>query len=141
MGMWQADPNSQGPTPDEVVMPQERRFQVGEQEIVVKPLVIGDFKRVSADLGEMCQRVAQEHPEIDSEHPERHLAVIFPIIADAITQVLERLFGVDAEYLEEHLTLTQATEIVAALLELNQVPVMTKNVRRALQLIRTIPAV
>ncbi len=111
-------------TPDDVVLPRERRFQVGEREIVVKPLVIGDFKRVSADLGEMCQRVAQEHPEIDSEHP-----------------VLERLFGVDAEYLEEHLTLTQATEIVAALLELNQVPVMTKNVRRALQLLKETPTI
>ncbi len=123
--------------PDEVVLPQERRFTVGEREIVVRPLVIGDYKRIAADLGEIAQRVAREHPEIDLARPDEHLATIFPILGQAVGRLFERLFGVEEAYLDEHLTLAQAAEIIAAALEINQLPEIRKNLGRALQLART----
>ena len=125
------------PTPDEVVMPQERRFQVGEREIVVRPLVIGDFKRIAADLGVIAQRVAREHPEIDLAKPDEHLEAIFPILGEAVGRLFQRLFGVEESYLDEHLTLAQAAQIIAAALEVNQLPDIRKNVGRALQLAKT----
>jgi len=125
---------SKAPSPDEVVMPQERRFQVGEREIVVRPLVIGDFKRIAADLGALAQRVAREHPEIDLAKPDEHLEAIFPILGEAIGRLFQRLFGVEESYLDEHLTLAQAAQIIAAALEVNQLPDIRKNVGRALQL-------
>ena len=128
---------SKAPSPDEVVMPQERRFQVGEREIIVRPLVIGDFKRISADLGAIAQRVAREHPEIDLAKPDEHLEAIFPILGEAIGRLFQRLFGIEESYLDEHLTLAQAAQIVAAALEVNQLPEIRKNVGRALQLAKT----
>lgn len=125
------------PTPDEVVMPQERRFQVGDREIVVRPLVIGDFKRIAADLGAIAQRVAREHPEIDLAKPDEHLEAIFPILGEAVGRLFQRLFGVEEAYLDEHLTLAQAAQIIAAALEVNQLPDIRKNVGRALQLAKT----
>ena len=122
-----------GPTPDAVIIPQERRFQVGEREIVVRPLVIGDYERVAADLGTIAQRIIKEHPEIELTRLDEHLEALFPIIAEWIGRIFERLFGVEESYLKEHLTLAQASEIVAAALEVNQLPVIRGNVRRALQ--------
>ena len=122
-----------GPTPDDVIMPQDRRFLVGEREIVVRPLVIGDYERVAADLGTIAQRIIREHPEIELTRLDEHLDALFPIIAEWLGRILERLFGVEESYLKEHLTLAQATEIVAAALEVNQLPVIRGNVRRALQ--------
>jgi len=131
------DTDIKAPTPDEVVMPQERRFQVGEREIVVRPLVIGDFKRIAADLGAIAQRVAREHPEIDLAKPDEHLEAIFPILGEAVGRLFQRLFGVEESYLDEHLTLAQAAQIIAAALEVNQLPDIRKNVGRALQLAKT----
>lgn len=124
-------------SPDEVVLPQERRFTIGEREIIVRPLVIGDYKRVAADLGAIAQQVAREHPEIDLAKPDEHLGVLFPIIGDAIGKIFTRLFGIEEPYLEAHLTLAQAAEIVVAALEVNQLPSIRKNVGRALQLSQT----
>lgn len=135
--MSKAESMTAAPTPDEVVMPQERRFQVDEREIVVRPLVIGDFKRIAADLGAIAQRVAREHPEIDLARPDEHLEAIFPILGEAIARIFERLFGVEEAYLDEHLTLAQAAQIIAAALEVNQLPDIRKNVGRALQLAKT----
>ena len=135
--MSKANANPKPPTPDEVVMPQERRFQVGEREIVVRPLVIGDFKRIAADLGAIAQRVAREHPEIDLAKPDEHLEAIFPILGEAVGRLFQRLFGVEEAYLDEHLTLAQAAQIIAAALEVNHLPDIRKNVGRALQLAKT----
>jgi len=125
------------PTPDQVILPQERRFLVGEREIVVRPLVIGDYERVAADLGTIAQRIIKEHPEIELTRLDEHLEALLPIIAEWLGRILEPLFGVEESYLKEHLTLAQATEIVAAALEVNQLPVIRGNVRRALQIART----
>ncbi len=43
---------------------------------LVRPLVIGDFKRIAADLGEIIEQVIREHPEIDLAKPDEHLPVI-----------------------------------------------------------------
>ena len=124
-------------TAEDVIMPQERRFQVGEREIIVRPLVIGDYKRISSDLGAIAQRVAREHPEIDLAKPDEHLEAIFPILGEAIGRLFQRLFGIEESYLDEHLTLAQAAQIVATALEINQLPEIRKNVGRALQLAKT----
>jgi hypothetical protein len=127
---------AQGPAPGQVIMPQERRFLVGEREIVVRPLVIGDYERVAADLGAITQRIIREHPEIELTRLDEHLEALLPIIAEWLGRILERLFGVEESYLKEHLTLAQATEIVAAALEINQLPVIRGNLQRALQIAR-----
>lgn len=139
--MTQIDTTPSAPTPDDVVLPQERRFRVGDREIVVKPLPIGRYAGVAAEFGAVCERVAREHPEIDPEHPERHLQAIFPIFVHTITGMFERLFGVEAEYLDEHMTLAQAMEIAVAFLEAQQVPDISKNARRALQLLKETPTI
>jgi len=130
-------PQPRPPTPDEVIMPQERRFLVGDREIILRPLVIGDYKRIAADLGAIAQRVVLEHPEIDLAKPDQHLEAIFPILAEAVGRVFERLFGIEESYLDEHLTLAQAAEIIAAALEINQLPEIRNFVGRALELAQT----
>ncbi|GEM_PF-5824747 len=122
------------PTEDELLAPEPRRFRVGEREIVVKPLVIGDFRRISGELAALAQRVAREHPDLDFSKPDEHLQTLLPLCQDLLGMLFEKLFGIDAEYVEEHLTLAQATEILVAFLELNQLPVIRGNVLRALLL-------
>ena len=125
------------PPVDEVVLPTERRFVVGERELIVRPLVIGEIKRIAADLGEIIEQVIREHPEIDLAKPDEHLPVILPLLTEGIERLFERLFGIEESYLSEHLTVAQATEIAAAMLEVNQLPEIRKNLGRARQLIKT----
>jgi hypothetical protein len=127
----------QRPAPDQVLLPTERRFQVGERELVVRPLVIGEIARISTDLGEIIEQVIREHPEIDLAKLDEHLPVILPLVLGALERLLERLFGIERQYLAEHLTIAQAVEIVTALLEVNQLPEIRGNVSRALQLMKT----
>lgn len=122
--------------PDDITLGLERRFAVGDREIVIKPLVIGEFKRVQGDIGQICQRIAVEHPEIDLQNPEQHLAVIVPIVGDVIGRLLERLTGVEEAYLDKHLTAVMVSRIVVALLEVNEVPEILKNGQRARQILR-----
>jgi hypothetical protein len=118
------------------VLPQERRFTVGAREIVLRPLVIADYERVAGDLGAIAQRLINEHPEVELTQLDQHVDVLLPIIAEWLARLLERLVGVEESYLKEYLTLAQATEIVFALLDLNQLPVIRGNLLRARQLAR-----
>ena len=59
------------------------------------------------------------------------------MLTGAVQRLFERLFGIDEAYLSEHLTVAQAAEIVAAMLEVNQLPEIRKNLGRARQLIKT----
>lgn len=118
----------------ELLAPEARCFRIGEREIIVKPLVIGDFRRISGEIGALAQRIAKEHPDLDFAKPDEHLETLLPLGQDLIGRIFERLFDIPLEYLEEHLTLAQASEIVVALLEVNQLPVIRGNVLRALQL-------
>ena len=121
-------------TEAELLAPEARRFRIGEREIVVKALVIGDFRRISGELAALAERVAKEHPDLDFAKPDEHLATLLPLGQDLIGRIFERLFDIPLEYLEAHLTLALASEIVVALLEVNQLPVIRGNVLRALQL-------
>jgi hypothetical protein len=125
------------PPLDEVVLPTERRFMVGERELIVRPLVIGEIKRIASDLGEIIERVIREHPEIDLAKPDEHLQALLPLLTGALQRLFERLFGIEEAYLSEHLTISQAVEIMTALLEVNQLPEIRKNLGRARQLIKT----
>lgn len=125
------------PLLDEVVLPTERRFRVGERELIVRPLVIGEIKRIASDLGGIIETAIREHPEIDLAKPDEHLQALLPLLTGALQRLFERLFGIEEEYLSEHLTLAQAVEIVTALLEVNQLPEIRKNLGRARQLLRT----
>lgn len=121
-------------TEAQLLAPKARHFPIGEREIIVKPLVIGDFRRISGEVGALAQRVAKEHPDLDFAKPDEHLETLLPLGQDLIGRIFERLFDIPLEYLEEHLTLAQASEILVALLEVNQLPVIRGNVLRALQL-------
>jgi hypothetical protein len=125
------------PTPAQVVLPQERRFMVGEKEIVVRPLVIGDYERVAADLGTIVKQIINEHPEIELTRLDQHLEVLLPIITKWLGRILERLLGIEEAYVKEHLDLAQALGIVVAMMEINQLPVISGLVVRALQIART----
>lgn len=134
---WRRERES-APTEDDLLAPEPRRFKVGDREIVVRPLVIGDFRRIADELSVLVKRLIAEHPEIDVEKPDQHLDVLLPICQDLLGAIFEKLFGVEAGYLEEHLTLAQASEILVALLELNQLPVIQGNALRALLLGKTL---
>ena len=128
---------TEGPTPGQVIMPQERRFMVGEKEIILRPLVIGDYERVAEDLGTIATQIINEHPEIELTQLDQHLPVLFPIITRWLGRILERLLGIEEAYVKAHLDLADATAIVVAMLEINRLPVILGNVQRALQIART----
>ncbi len=130
-----------GPTVGEVIMPQERRFQVGEREVIIRPLVIADFERVAGDLGVIAKRIINEHPEIEITKVDQHLDVLMPIIAEWIGRILERLVGLEETYVKEHLMPVTAMQIVTAMLEVNQWPVIVGNWLRARQIFKTVATV
>jgi len=136
--MEESSAGSPGPSPDEALIPLGRCFQIGDREIVVRPLVIGRLKEIMDDLGKLAQEIATRYPGIDLAKPEEHLASIFSILPGALGRIFQCLFGIEETYLDEHLTLAQASEIICALLEVNQVPDIRKNALRALHLAKTI---
>ncbi|MBN1319959.1 MAG: hypothetical protein JXA87_03870 [Thermoleophilia bacterium] len=122
---------------DDVVLPPEQRFRVGEKTIVVKALTFAEIKRVSAELGALLERIATDHPDLDLEHFEQHLTTLVPMLAGALEEFFGTLFEIDPEYLVEHLTPVQAVRIVRALLEVNQLPLLLSEFRRAGELLKT----
>ena len=127
--------------PDEALIPEERHFRIGEREIILRPLTIGMFKRVGRDLGAVTQQVVEQHPDIDLGRPETHLPVIFPIVAEAFSRILGQLFGMEPEYIDEHLPIHQAVEIIKAAIEINRIPEIRRNLALAWQMARSIPRV
>lgn len=129
------------PTADEALIPSEKRFTVGEKEIVLKPFTIGMLKRVSDDIGAVSQEIMQKHPEIDLARPEMHLGLIVPIVAESVSRILGRLFDIEPAYLDEHMPLYQAVEIIAAAVEVNRLPQMRRDFSRARQMAKGVPKI
>ena len=120
-------------------MPPEQRFRVGEKIIVVRPLTFAELKRVSGELGALLEHIATQHPDLDLDldHFDQHLTTLVPMMAGAVEDFLGTLFEIDPEYLVEHLTPVQAVRIVRALLEVNQLPLLLSEFRRAGELLKT----
>jgi hypothetical protein len=127
-------------TPDEVVLPLERSFVIGDREVVLRPLPIAAYKRAAEDLGAIAQRIIREHPELELTRLDQHVDVLLPVFLQWIGRLLERFVGIEEAYVEEHVDLAQASAIIVALFEVNQLPVIRGNVARALQLARAIGA-
>lgn len=102
---------------------------------MVRPLVLGQFKKLISELGEIAQSLAENHPDLDLEHPERHLDVLFGLIGGHLGRILAETLGVEEAFLDEHLDFASASEVVLAMIEVNRVPVILGNVSRARQIV------
>ena len=125
------------PEVDDVALPPEQRFRVGEQLVIVRPLTFAEIQRVSGELGALLERVASEHPDLDLEHFEQHLSMLVPMLAGAAGDFLGALFSIEPQYLAQHLTPAQAVRIVRAVLEVNQLPLLWSEVARIQELLKT----
>ena len=130
----QGRPQGQGrpePAGDKAIFPPERKITFGEKPFTIRPLVLGQFKRLITELGEIAQSLAEKHPDLDLEHPERHLDVLFGLIGAHLGRLLAETLGVEEAWLDDHLDFAAASEIVVAMIEVNRVPVIVGNVLRA----------
>jgi len=123
------------PGPDLAIFPEEQiqRFPIGDRELIVRPLVIADYRRAAATIGAVLTRVAVEHPEIELTEMEKHLEAVAPIMVDCVGPLVERLFGMEADFVENNVTGAQALAIINALLEVNDLAGMVGNARGILQ--------
>jgi hypothetical protein len=96
---------------------------------------------VSAELGEILRRIATEAPEVDIEHFDQHLSVLLPLLAGALEEFLGKLLGIEPEYLMQHLTPLQALQLVRAILEVNQLPLLRAELPVLGALLKTAPVV
>ena len=126
------------PTADDVLFPTELRFPIGEREAVLKPLMIAEARAMTQDLATIAQTIIREHPEIELTRIDEHVAVLMPILVEWLGRILERITGIEAEYVEAHLGFAQASAIVVGLLRVNQVPVIRGNVLEAQRLLKEI---
>jgi hypothetical protein len=125
------------PTPgDQAVLPDERRFQIGDREVVVRPLTFAEIKRVSTEIGVVLQRVATEFPTLDLTHWEQSLPLLVPALTGTIEELLGKLLGIEPAYLMEHLTPLRAIQIVRAIIEVNQVPLVISEIVGLVQMLR-----
>jgi hypothetical protein len=124
---------------DETVLPDERRFRIGERTVIIRPLVLGQIKVVSADLGEILHRIITQCPEIDIDHFDQHLTTLLPALAGALEEFLGKLLDIEPEYLMQHLTPLLCLRIVRALLEVNQVPLLIAEMRAMAPLLEMAP--
>jgi len=129
------------PTPgDQVVLPEERRFLIGDREVVVRPLTFAEIKRVSAEIGAVLERVATEFPTLDLTQWERSIPLLVPALTGTIEELLGKLFGVEPAYLMEHLIPLRAVQIVKAMIEVNQVPLVISEIIELVQMVRVTKA-
>jgi hypothetical protein len=124
---------------DQVVLPEERRFEIGDQVVIVRPLTLAEIKAVSGELGQILQRLATEAPQIDIEHFEQHLNTLVPLLAGALEEFLGKLLGVEPAYLMQHLTPLKLLQLIRAILEVNQLPLLRAEIPRIAELLKTAP--
>jgi len=120
-------------TANQILFPGERRFQVGRKVLVVRPLMIADCQRLWGQIQVLIGAIVRDHPDLDLENQEQMLQVITPIIARSLGTICQDLWGMEPDYLAQHTSLLQASAIARALVEVNQLPEILKNVSGALQ--------
>jgi len=121
--------------PDDVVFPRERRFQIGDREIVVRPLKMAAWKRLQDDLSALSRRLITEHPSLELSEPAQWIPIAILFAADSVMSILGHVLGMDPEELREALEPADVTAIALAILELNRLPEIVGNVRRARQVL------
>ncbi len=122
-------------TPAQVLRREERRFEVAGREIVVRPLVWGEWEEMGDALGVLLQHVVTEHPEIDVQHFDRHVQVLVPMLLQLGRGVVAQMLGLEEEFLRQSIIPAEAFELVVAALEVNQLPGIAKNWSRARDLV------
>ena len=120
-------------TPDEAIFPVEEKFLIGDKPVIVKPLVIRNYRGMAARLAVLVQLIMQQHPEINLNNLQEHVATLVIAGIDYIPGIFADIFYLDADWIDNNLDGEQATAIVARLLEVNRLPVIGKNLQRALQ--------
>jgi hypothetical protein len=121
------------------LIPAEHEFHIGDRQVLVRALVLRDYKRVAGALGVLAQRVATEHPEIDLSQPQQHLGTLLSLYGDLASRILAQLFSLEEDYIDDHLDLVTLSAIARAVMEVNQVPVIRGNLQGALELWRAHP--
>lgn len=136
----QADESGR-PTIDEALIPGERRFTVGEREIVLRPFTFATLERVEEEMGALIQEVVEKHPDLDLSEPGAAVATIVPTIRESILRVMGRVFDIEPDYLREHMPIYQIVEVVTAAIEVNRLPQMIADFIRARQMVKSVPKI
>ena len=128
---------------DAVLVGQERRFRIGEREIVVRPFTIAEWKAIFARLGAPLREMLEKAKDLDTDRFESQLGVLVPLLGDTLDQALGAIFEIEPELLAKHLTPLQLEELVRALIEVNQLPLLIEKIRQMGGLVKamTLPEV
>ena len=117
----------------EIVMPQARRFRYGDLDFTIRPEPIGFAYSVETGLGQLLGRIVKEHPEIEASDTNAFVTVLLSMGVQATGKVLAPLLGMDEETLRERVPAYVISELLAAWLEVNRIPELLGNLRRAAQ--------
>jgi hypothetical protein len=128
------------PSVIEVIFPPDRQYKIGDRVITVKPSVGGKLKRVEGELREIGKHIAENHPDFDLEKPGVHLALVVPSMVGTVWHLLAELFDIEESYLDDHLTILEAVEIMSAWIEVNRLPDVLKKALSARMMLAGIPS-
>lgn len=107
--------------------PEEHRMQVGEKEIVIRPLVLGQFRKMVDALGRFIVALAVENPDIELDQIGSHIEQMLTVGSGHITSFISALTGIEEEYLDEHMTIRDVARFVRLTLEVNELPQIVED--------------
>lgn len=118
---------------DDILSPLPTVFTIGERTITVVPLKYGPLKRTKNNLKELLLLLVGKYPDFFGRTRTEQLLIVLSDGIDFIGPIFAGLFNIEESYLDEHLDLLVAEEIILAELAVNQLDAHSKNLSRARQ--------
>jgi hypothetical protein len=131
---------TQRPTPDDILLPPERTFSLGDTEVVIRALPLMELRRIVARFADAGAKIAQDHPELDLSRPQEWVPTLLVTYADLGLDLVAMLLKgqVERSRIEQEMTLPLAAQIIVAALEVNQLPLLGQLLARGKQLMKSL---
>jgi len=113
----------------DILIPEPEIVYIGEKSFELRPFTLRKLKSILSDIGEILDRLVKEYPNLELSNRDqvaKAFAASEPLF-DAFTTLLANIVSVDANWLEENMTLTQCVEIVKVIWEQNSLGELLKN--------------
>lgn len=128
----------------EVLCPREMEFAIAGETIVVRPLVLRDYKAVSDRLSEAYARLA-EHRDLSRVGVLELVPLVLVELPEVLALTVRRrgadgLEPVDPAWLEQNVSAVELLDIIDAVLAVNDLPGILKNCESLRRRARVSPA-
>lgn len=118
----------------ETLYPQGREIVVGGETFLIKPFVLKNRTQVVRIFTEVFGELGQNN-DISQSKKSDVVVKFIETAGDRIIEIYEIVTGREKSWLEENMTMKQEMELINAVMEINDIPFLISQVKRAMAVV------